>query len=112
MSISSVPGTNSVFFASLPIDYLPIDKVWGKVRGFDTPVKSRGRKVSLLSNRMRPASQRISDTTPQFILSTSDKTVSLRAALEWRLRSANSESRIAGLASFLGPKILRLAARP
>jgi hypothetical protein len=28
MSISSVPGTNSVFFASLPIDYLPIDKVW------------------------------------------------------------------------------------
>src|SRR5215510_14913239 len=32
MSISSVPGANSVFFASFPIDYLPIDKVWEKVR--------------------------------------------------------------------------------
>src|SRR5215813_12291164 len=53
MSISSVPGTNSVFFASLPIDYLPIDKVWGKVHGFDTPVKSRGRKHA--SSRTRGA---------------------------------------------------------
>src|SRR5215470_13007672 len=42
MSISSVPGTNSVFFASFPIDYLPIDKVWEKVRGLAAPVKSRG----------------------------------------------------------------------
>src|SRR5262249_39199967 len=84
--------TNSVFFASLPIDYLPIDRVWGKVRGFDTPVKSRGRKVSLLSNRMRPASQRISDTTPQFSRLTSDKTVLLKAALGGYLRSANSDS--------------------
>jgi hypothetical protein len=44
MSSSSVPGTDSVFFASLTIDYLPVDKVRGKARGFDTPVKSRGRE--------------------------------------------------------------------
>jgi hypothetical protein len=40
----------------------------------------------------------------------SDKTVLLNAALEGRLWSANPESRIAGLASFFGPKITRLAA--
>src|SRR5215813_1211816 len=51
MSISSVPGTNSVFFASLPIDYLPIDKVWEKIRGFDTPVKSRGRRQAYSRTR-------------------------------------------------------------
>jgi hypothetical protein len=41
MSVSSVPGANSVFFASLPIDPLPIDKVWEKVRGFAAPVKAK-----------------------------------------------------------------------
>jgi hypothetical protein len=45
MSISSVPGASSVFFASLPIDYLPIDKVWEKVRGFAAPVKSPNRII-------------------------------------------------------------------
>src|SRR5262249_36513337 len=59
MSISSVPGTSSVFFASFPIcrlpvdqlridqlfivhlsiDHLPIDKVWEKVRAFAATVK-------------------------------------------------------------------------
>src|SRR5262245_7520364 len=40
MSISSVPGTNSVFFASLPIDYLPIDRVWERYTGL-THLSSR-----------------------------------------------------------------------
>jgi len=44
-------------------------------------------EVDLRSNQRRQAIPQLSDTTPQFILSTSDKTVSLRAALEWRLRS-------------------------
>jgi hypothetical protein len=43
ISVSSVPGTISVFFASFPIAYLPIDKVWGKVRVFNGPVKLRWR---------------------------------------------------------------------
>src|SRR5262249_43613450 len=41
MSISSVPGINSVFFASLPIDYLPIDKIWEKVFQGAAAVKAR-----------------------------------------------------------------------
>ena len=86
MSISSVPGANSVFFASLPIDSLPIDKIWERVCRVAAPVKSRGRKVSLLSNRMRPARPQLSDTTPQFNQSTSDKAVLLKAALEGYLR--------------------------
>src|SRR5215470_14796149 len=40
MSISSVPGTNSVFFASLPIDYLSIDRVWERYTGL-TRLSSR-----------------------------------------------------------------------
>jgi hypothetical protein len=39
MSISSVPGSNSVFFA-----FIPIDKVWERVCGVAAPVKTRGRK--------------------------------------------------------------------
>jgi hypothetical protein len=46
MSISSVPGANSVFLASLPIDSLPIEKVWEKVCGFAAPVKRRKEEVS------------------------------------------------------------------
>src|SRR5262245_60303169 len=61
MSISSVPGTNSVFFASLPIDSLPIDKIWERVCRVVAPVKSRGRKASLLSNQLRRASPRLSE---------------------------------------------------
>jgi hypothetical protein len=40
----------------------------------------------------------------------SDKTVLLKAAPEWRRRSEYPESRIAGLASLLDPKIARLSA--
>jgi hypothetical protein len=49
MSVSSVTGANSVFFASLPIDSLPIDKVWERVRGVASPVKSPNRIVENLN---------------------------------------------------------------
>jgi len=91
MSISSVPGANSVFLASLPIDSLPIDKVWERVCRVAAPVKARERKISLLSNRMRPAIPRLSDTMPQFSQLPSDKAVLLTAALEGYFRSAYSE---------------------
>src|SRR5262245_17598420 len=49
MSISSVPGSNSVFILSLPID-----KVWERVCGVAAPVKSRGRMdVQIHRTRMR-----------------------------------------------------------
>src|SRR5262249_50877283 len=66
MSISSVPGTNSVFFASLPIDYLPIDKIWEKVRALDRACQVAWKEVSLPSNRRRPAIPLLSDTTRQY----------------------------------------------
>src|SRR5262245_28122204 len=45
------------------------------------------------------------DTTPQFSQLPSDKAVFLKAALEGRLRSAYSESRMAGLANFLADSL-------
>jgi hypothetical protein len=66
MSISSVPGANSVFFASLPIDHLPIDKVWEKVRALDRACQVAREEVSLPLNRRRRVITLLSDTTPQF----------------------------------------------
>jgi hypothetical protein len=49
MSVSSVPGANPDFFASLLIDSLPIDKVWERVRGVASPVKSPNRIIENLN---------------------------------------------------------------
>jgi hypothetical protein len=54
MSISSVPGTSSDFFASFPIDYLSIDKVWEKVSGFASPVKSPNCITKILNAQPSP----------------------------------------------------------
>src|SRR5262245_25467313 len=82
MSISSVPGTNSVFFASFPIDDLPIDKVWEKVRALSRGCQVVREKVSLFSNRRPPAIPLLSDTMRQFRQLISDKTALLKAAHE------------------------------
>src|SRR5262249_13779125 len=110
MSISSVPGINSVFFASLPIDDLPIDKVWEKVFQGTAPVKAR-EEVSILSNQRHLAIPLLSRYDASAQQMAADKTVLLKAALEWRRRSEYPGGRIAGLASLLDPKIARLSAK-
>src|SRR5262245_56635802 len=96
MSIYSVPSTNSVFFASFPIDDLPIDKVWEKVRALSRSCQVAREKVSLLSNRRRPAIPLLSDTMRQFSQLTSDKTVITSISVqEWLDRLSPRFRRIA-----------------
>src|SRR5215813_11372298 len=94
MSISSVPGTNSVFFVSFSIDYLPIDKVWEKVRalGRDCQV-ARGGSNPTLKPEARGRSRYFQTRRANSAVA-SDKMVLLKAALEGRLRSTYPESRI------------------